>query len=124
MQGLQIGLQAFLDASAQSRELATTDQQRELAQGHDSKVLRAIEQQNILLGHCYRACMAAFKETTQATGHTYKYVTASNEAKLLMGDLGNVAGGAKHTFENITAKDKAHVVAGNMEGEYAKDFFK
>jgi hypothetical protein len=124
MQGLQIGLQAFLDASAQSHEVATTDQQREFTQAEESKVLHAIEQQNIVLGHCYRACMAAFKETTQATGHTYKYVTASSEAKLLMGDLGNVSGGAKHTFVNITAKDNAWVVAGNMQGESAKDFFK
>lgn len=123
MQGLQIGLQAFLDANAQSQELVTTTQQRELTQAQESKVLLAIEQQNIALGHCYRACMAVFKETTQATGHTYKYMEASNNAKLLAGDFGNVAGGAKHTYEKVFVKDNAWVVAGNMEGQYAKDFF-
>jgi hypothetical protein len=124
MQGLQIGLQAFLDAGAQSRELITTAPQRELAEAQESKVLLAIEQQNIALGHCYRACMAAFKETTQATGHTYKYVEASNEARLLAGDFGNVPAGVTHSFEKVIAKDKARVVAGNMDGQYAKDFFK
>ncbi|PMD50438.1 uncharacterized protein K444DRAFT_547107 [Hyaloscypha bicolor E] len=123
MQGLQIGLQAFHDASAQSQELVTTTQQQELAQAQDSKLLLAIEQQNIALGHCYRACMAALKETTQATGHTYKYLEASNEARMLAGDLGNVPGGSKNTYEVVLAKDKANIVVGNMEWQYAKDFF-
>jgi hypothetical protein len=123
MQGLQIGLQAFLDANTQSRELMTTDQQQELAKAQEDKVLLAIEQQSIALGHCYRACMAAFKETTQATGNQYKYVSISKEANVWMGDIGNVPGGAKHSFENISATDKANVGMGNMEGKYMEKFF-
>lgn len=80
MLGLQIGLQAFLDASAQSRELVTTAQQRGLARAQESQVLLAIEQQNIARGHFCRACMAAFKKTTQATGHMCKFAETSNEA--------------------------------------------
>jgi hypothetical protein len=30
-----------------------------LAEGQQSEVLHAVEQQSIALGHCYRACMAA-----------------------------------------------------------------
>lgn len=102
MQGLQIGLQAILDASAESHELVSANPRRQLTEAQKSEVLRAIEQQNIALSHCYRACMAAFEETTKATGHTYKYVKASKQARLLMGDLGNVVkGGALHTFSNI-----------------------
>lgn len=102
MQGLQIGLQAILDASAESHELVSANPRRQLTEAQKSEVLRAIEQQNIALSHCYRACMAAFEETTKATGHTYKYVKASKKARLLMGDLGNVVkGGALHTFSNI-----------------------
>lgn len=123
MQGLQIGLQDILDANAESCELVETDLRRQLTEIQQSQVLHTIEQQSIALSHCYRACMAAFKETTKATGHDYKYVKASNQARLLMGDLGNVKGGALHTYSNIEV-DGGYVVAGNMAGEFAKDFFK
>lgn len=53
----------------------------------------------------------------------YEFVKASREARLLMGDLGSVTGGALHTFSNIEVEG-GHVVAGNMEGQFAKDFFK
>jgi len=67
--------------------------------------------------------MAAFKATTKATGHDYKYVKASNQARLLMGDLGNVQGGALHKYNNIEV-DGGYVVAGNISADSAKDFFK
>ncbi|KAF7505378.1 hypothetical protein GJ744_000999 [Endocarpon pusillum] len=123
IQGLQIGLQAILDASSESGELVQANPQCQLTEAQQSEVLHAIEQQTVALSHCYRACMAVFKETTKATGHDYKYVKASKEARLLMGDLGNVEGGALHTFRNIEV-DGGWVVAGNMAGESAKDFFK
>ncbi|KAF2458146.1 hypothetical protein BDY21DRAFT_371041 [Lineolata rhizophorae] len=123
MQGLQIGLQAVLDAGSQNNELVQDDSQDQLAEIRQSQILGAIEQQNVALNHCYRACMAAFKETTKATGHEYKYVKASNQARLLMGDLGNVEGGAQHSFTNLEVTG-GWVVAGNMEGASAKDFFK
>jgi hypothetical protein len=119
MQGLQIGLQAILDASSEGKELDQADTRSQFTEAQKY----AVEQQTIALSHCYRACMAAFKETTKATGHAYKFVKASKEARLLMGDLGNVKGGALHTFSNIEV-DGAYVVAGNMDGQYAKDFFK
>jgi hypothetical protein len=88
-----------------------------------SEILHSIEQQNIALSHCYQACMAVFKETTKATGHDYKYVKASNQARLLMGDLGNVREAALYKFSNIEVEG-GYVVAENMAGEFAKDFFK
>lgn len=123
MEGLQIGLQAILDTGADSHELVKADRQSQLTEGQQSEVARAIEQQSIALSHCYRACMAALQETTKATGHTFKYIKASKQARLLMGDLGNVKGGALHTFSNIEV-DGGWVVAGNMAGEFAPDFFK
>ncbi|KAF2195765.1 hypothetical protein K469DRAFT_699388 [Zopfia rhizophila CBS 207.26] len=123
MQGLQIGLQAILDANAESRGLVEADPHCQLTETQQSEVLHTIEQQSIVLSHCYWACMATLEETTKATGHTYKYVKASNQARLLMGDLGNVKGGALHTFSNIEVEG-GWVVAGNMAGESAKDFFK
>jgi hypothetical protein len=116
-------LQAILDASSESEELVKADPQRQLTEAQQSEVRHTVEQQNIVLSHCYRACMAALKETTKATGHDYKYVKASNQARLLMGDLGNVKGGALHKFSNIEVEG-GWVVAGNMAGESAKDFFK
>ncbi|KAF2466587.1 uncharacterized protein BDR25DRAFT_327960 [Lindgomyces ingoldianus] len=124
MQGLQIGLQTFLDSSATGHKSIIADDQRKLAEAQESRVLQAIEQRNTALKHCYRACMAVFKETTNVTGHTYKYMTASEESKFLMGDLGNVQGGAKHTYEKINATGKAWVVTGNMDGASAANFFK
>ena len=59
--GLQIGLQAILDASSESEELLKADPQRQLTGAQQSEVLHAIEQQTIALGHRYRACMAALK---------------------------------------------------------------
>ncbi|EED21511.1 hypothetical protein TSTA_087470 [Talaromyces stipitatus ATCC 10500] len=125
MQGLQIGLQTFLEANATptQNEPQLTDTQIELAKEQESRILQAIEQQNIVLGYCYRACMAALRGTTQVTGNTYKYVSASDEVKMLVGDVGNVSGSAKHVYEDITAGGKSHVVVGNMQGEYMKDFF-
>lgn len=123
MQGLQIGLQAIIDANAEGHELLEAGHRRQLTEMQQSRVMCAIEQQIITLSHCYRACMAAFEETTKATGHDYKYVKASNQARLLIGDLGNVKGGALHKYSNIEV-DGGYVVAGNMAGEYAKDFFK
>ncbi|OJD10871.1 hypothetical protein AJ78_08233 [Emergomyces pasteurianus Ep9510] len=120
MQGLQIGLQAVFDASSGSKEPIM---QHWLTEAQQSEVLHAIEQQSIALSHCYRACMAALEETTKVTGHMYKYVTASNEARLLMGDLGNAKSSTLHKFNNINVRG-GWVVAGNMAGESAKDFFK
>ena len=40
-----------------------------------------------------------------------------------MGDLGNLKGDTLHTFSNIEVEG-GWVVAGNMAGESAKDFFK
>jgi hypothetical protein len=123
MQGLQIELQASLDAIPGSEERFKADPQHQLTEVHHPEVLHAIEQQTIAFSHCYRACMTAFEETTKATGHDYKYVKASNQAKLLMGDLGNVTGGALHKYSNIEVEG-GHVVAGNMDADFAKEIFK
>ncbi|KAF2008282.1 hypothetical protein BU24DRAFT_382126, partial [Aaosphaeria arxii CBS 175.79] len=101
MQGLQIGMQAILDGSSVVEEPDDAGPRSRLTKTQQSEVLQAIERQTVALSHCYRACMAAFKETTKATGHEYKFVKASKEARLLMGDLGSVAGGALHKYSNI-----------------------
>ena len=123
MQGLQISMQAILDTSSVTEEPDETDPQGQLTETQQSEVLQTIEQQTVTLNYCYRACMAALKETTKATGHDYKLVKASNTAKLLMGDLGDVKGGALHTYSNIEVNG-GHVIAGNMDGQFAKDFFR
>ncbi|KAL4733369.1 hypothetical protein BDV11DRAFT_175766 [Aspergillus similis] len=123
MQGLQIGLQAIFDASSQGEGLIETDRQFWLTETQQSEVINVTEQQSNVLGHCYRACMAALKETTKATGHEYKYVKASKQARLLMGDLGNVKGGSLHKYSNIEVEG-GWVVAGNMDGDAAKNFFR
>jgi hypothetical protein len=63
--------------------------------------------------------MVAFKETTKATGYDYKYVKASNQASLLMGDLGNVKGGAQHKYSNIEAEG-GYVVDGKWPATLRK----
>ena len=40
-----------------------------------------------------------------------------------MGDLGNMKGGALHEYSNIEVEG-GYVVAGNMAGEFAKDYFR
>lgn len=123
MQGLQIGLQAILNADSGGQGVTGADRQFHLTEAQRSEAVEATEKQSIALSHCYRACMAAFQETTKATGHDYKFVKASNQARLLMGDLGNVQGAALHTFSNIEVEG-GWVVAGNMANDSAKDFFK
>lgn len=118
LQGLQIGLQACLNAGASD----DSGLQRPLS-AQQCQAQRAIERQGDILGHCYRSCMAAFEETTKMTGHTYKYVRVCNQARFLMGNLGNVQGGAQHSFSNLDIQG-GWVVAGNMEKSSAKDFFK
>lgn len=99
------------------------DYERHPADPQHSKVLHAIELQTVAFSHCYRACMAAFKDTTKATGHKYKFVKASKEARLLMGNLGSVTGGTLHKYSNIEV-DGGWAVSGNMAGKSAENFFK
>ncbi|KAF7586203.1 hypothetical protein BBP40_009294, partial [Aspergillus hancockii] len=67
VRGLQIGLQTFLDANADA--VARADGQvMPVANKQAPRVLQAIEQQNAALAHCYRACIAALRGTTAATG--------------------------------------------------------
>jgi hypothetical protein len=121
MQGLQNDLQTILDAGSGSKELIGSDSRFHLAGAERSKIVEAIEEQTIALSHCYRACMAALQETTKSTGHEYKFIKASDQARLLLGNLGNVQGTA-HTYHNIEVNG-GKVVAGNMDGNFARDFF-
>lgn len=124
VQGLKIGLQAMLDAGSGGERLTAADRRFHLTEAQQSDAVEAIEKQSITLSYCYRACMAALQETTKATGQDYKFVKASNQARLLMGDLGNVQeGAARHTFSNIEVEG-GWAVAGNMAGDSATNFFK
>ncbi|KAL4816592.1 hypothetical protein BDW67DRAFT_184750 [Aspergillus spinulosporus] len=105
-------------------ESSSTSQVASFPTDQEARVLQAIEQQNVALGHCYIACIAALRATTQATGNTYRYVSAADEAKLLVGNVGDVAGSAGHLYEEISAAGNANVILGNMQSERMRDFFR
>lgn len=113
-----------MKANSDAVERSFTSQIASFPTEQESKILQAIEQHNVALSHCYKACIVALRATTQATGNTYRYVSAADEAKLLVGNVGDVAGSAGHLYEEISAAGNANVILGNMQGDYMRDFFR
>ena len=67
--------------------------------------------------------MAALSGVTQSTGNVFKYVRAFNDAKQLVGNIGEVsAAGPTNTFDVLIAQDRAKQIAGSIEGRVALDF--
>lgn len=67
--------------------------------------------------------MAALSETTAKTGNTFKYTRAFDDAKMLIGTIGNVApGGPANLIEVAIAQDRAKMIAGSVDGATALAF--
>ncbi|KAH8704046.1 hypothetical protein BGW36DRAFT_355425 [Talaromyces proteolyticus] len=95
----------------------------EIQQPDASEVLSAIEQHTIILTHCQKSIMAALQQTTKTTGHSYKNIALKNTSRVMMGDMGQVQRGAiYHSYDGISVEGPSIVVAGNMDGNVAKDF--
>jgi hypothetical protein len=106
IQGLEIGMQAVAEFGEQKEEL-----------------MQALAEYNSALGQCLKACMAALSETTAKTGNTIKYARAFDDAKMLIGTIGNVApGGPANLIEVAIAQDRAKVMAGSVDGDTALAF--
>lgn len=106
MQGMEIGMQAVIDTGAQNQDL-----------------MRAIAREAANVAQCLKVCMAALSGTTQNTGNTFKYVRAFDDARQLVGNIGNgPVGGPATTFDVLIAQDRARQMAGNIDGNVALDF--
>jgi hypothetical protein len=108
IQGMDISMQAVIAASAQHQ------------QAPQQELIQTMEQQNGAIVACLRFCMTALSSTTQSTGNTFNYVRAFDDARQLVGNIGNVtAGGPANTFDVLIAQDRAKQMAGSIEGGIA-----
>ncbi len=106
MQGIEISQQAAIDAGASHTEFA-----------------HVMEQQNIALAACLKSCTAALSSTAQSTGNTFKYARAFDDARQLIGTIGDVGGGGSaNTFDVLIAQDRSRQMAGSIDGKLALDF--
>ena len=106
MQGIEISQQAAIEAGAPQTEFANI-----------------MKQQNIALAACLKSCTAALSSTAQSTGNTFKYVRAFDDARQLVGTIGDVGGGGPaNTFDVLIAQDRSKQMAGSIDGRLALDF--
>jgi len=103
VQGMEIGMQAVAEFGAQKEEL-----------------IRAMENQNVALAQCLKACTTALSTTTKSLGHEYKYARALDDAIQLVGNVGSVrGGGASHRYNVVLGQDRAQQILGDTEGNVA-----
>ena len=106
MQGIEISQQATIIAGAPKTEFA-----------------HVMEQQNIALAECLKSCTTALSSTAQSTENTFKYVRAFDDARQLIGTIGDVRGGGPaNTFDVLIAQDRSKQMAGSIDGKLALDF--
>ena len=106
IQGIEISQQAAIEAGAPQREFANI-----------------MEQQSIALAACLKSCTVALSSTAQSTGNTFKYARTFDDARQLIGTIGDVRGGGPaNTFGTLIAQDRSRQMAGSVEGKVALDF--
>ena len=106
MQGIEISQQATIITGVPKTEFA-----------------HVMEQQTIALGACLESCTAALSSTAQSTENTFKYVRAFDDARQLIGTIGDVRGGGPaNTFAVLRAEDRSKQLAGSIDGKLALDF--
>jgi hypothetical protein len=108
IQGMEIGMQAIVDFGAEKDELK-----------------QALNDQNAALGQCLKVCMAALSGVNQTTGNAVKYARAYDDARMLVGTIGNVSSEvAITTIGEMSAHQRARVMGGRVEGNIALEFMK
>lgn len=107
-QGIEIGIQAIVEFGAEKHELK-----------------QALSEKNAALGQCLKACMAALNGANQTTRNEIKYARAYDDARMLVGTIGNVSPGiAATTVGEMSAHQRARVMGGEVEGSVALEFMK
>lgn len=108
IQGLSIGMQAVIEFGAEKNEL-----------------MSALEEQTKMLTQCARVCMPVLEAAAKIEGNTVRYAVALDEARQLVGVIGDVkAGGATVAIDQLIAKDKARQMGGTISGDVALAFMK
>ena len=73
---------------------------------------------------CLQSCTGGLKETTAKAGTHVKYAKTFDEAKQVIGTMGNVTGGGGPTVVELAeAHDKSHQAIVEMSEEVAKKFW-
>ena len=85
----------------------------------------ALNEQNAALGQCLKVCMAALSGANQMTGNAINYARAYDDARILVGTIGNVSSDvAATTVGEMSAHQRARVMGGRVEGSIALEFMK
>lgn len=104
IQGLEISMHAVAESAPDKSEA----------------ILKALEEHNMALGQCLKACTSALAETSKETGTTVKYAEALDEARQLMANIGTVdQSGGTVRIDKMIAKNHAWQVAGNLSTDAA-----
>ena len=89
----------------------------------DEALIQNVEQQTIAIASCLKLCTTGLAKRTQSTGNTFKYARALDDARQLLGNIGNVSGGGPaNTIDVLLAQDRARQMAGNIDGQVAWSF--
>ncbi len=104
IQGLEISMNAVDESGRDKSEV----------------ILKALEEHNTAFRQCLKACTSALAETAKGTGTTVKYAEALNDARQLIGVIGNVdPGGETAIIEVMIAKDRAVQFGGSISSDVA-----
>lgn len=89
-----------------------------------NNIARVLNEHGRVLRLCLQSCTSGLKETTTKAGTHVKYARTFNEAKQVIGTMGNVTGGGPPTVvEYAEARDKSRQFVGDMGEEVAKKFW-
>ena len=106
IQGMQISVDAMRQGSGTQQSIPST-----------------IEAQLQSFNECLKLCTVALTDVSKRSGNNFKFVGAMNEARQLVGDIGDVSSvGPGPNVEVMIARDKSRQMGGRIQGSIALDF--
>ncbi len=109
-----------LETALQSMTIANIG----IRQEEVNNVARVLNEHGRVLRLCLQSCTSGLKETTVKAGTHVKYAKTFDEAKQVIGTMGNVTGGGGPTVVELAeAYHKARQFVGEMSEEVAEKFW-
>ena len=103
IQGMQITVDAMRQESGTQQAISST-----------------IEAQLQSLNECLKVCTVALTDVSKRAGNNFKFVGAMNEARQLVGDIGDVSFvGYGSNVDVMIARDQSRQMGGRIQGSIA-----
>lgn len=95
-----------------------------LRQEDTDKISRVLNEHGRVLRLCLQACTSGLRETTARAGTRVKYARTFDEARQVIGNMGNVTGGGPPTaVEYAEARDRSRQFVGDLSEQAAEKFW-